>query len=34
MKEANFKETEIGKIPVDWEVKTLGELGQVIIGLT
>ena len=29
MKEANFKETEIGKIPVDWEVKTLGELGDV-----
>lgn len=26
MKEANFKETDIGKIPVDWEVKTLGEL--------
>ena len=29
MKEANFKDTEIGKIPVDWEVKTLGELGDV-----
>lgn len=25
MKEANFKKTEIGKIPVDWEVKYLGE---------
>jgi type I restriction enzyme S subunit len=25
MKEANFKETEIGKIPVDWEVEYLGE---------
>lgn len=24
MKEANFKETEIGKIPVDWEVPQLG----------
>lgn len=26
MKEANFKETEIGKIPVDWEVKFIGEV--------
>lgn len=26
MKEANFKETEIGKIPVDWEARKLGDL--------
>ena len=25
MKEANFKETEIGKIPVDWEIKSIGD---------
>ena len=29
MKEVNFKETEIGKIPVDWEVKTLGEIAEI-----
>ena len=34
MKEANFKETEIGKIPVDWEVKTLGEFCSTFSGGT
>ena len=34
MKEANFKETEIGKIPVDWEVKTLGEIAIIMTGTT
>ena len=34
MKEANFKETDIGKIPVDWEVKTLGEVATVFGGGT
>ena len=29
MKEANFKETEIGKIPVDWELFTLKEISSV-----
>ena len=24
-----FKETEIGKIPTDWEIKTLGEISNV-----
>ena len=35
MKEANFKETEIGKIPVDWEVKKLGEvtIGKGVYGI-
>ncbi len=32
MKEQNFKQTEIGKIPVDWEVKTLGEVTSKIVG--
>ena len=31
MKEANFKETEIGKIPVDWEVKSIGEVAKELI---
>jgi type I restriction enzyme S subunit len=29
-----FKQTEIGLIPVDWEVKALGDIGESIIGLT
>ena len=29
-----FKQTEIGKIPEDWEVKTFGDLGNVITGKT
>jgi type I restriction enzyme, S subunit len=29
-----YKQTEVGVIPEDWEIKTLGELGQAIIGLT
>lgn len=34
MKERKFKQTEIGLIPEDWEVKELGEIGNVLIGLT
>lgn len=29
-----YKETEIGMIPEDWEVKRLGNIGETIIGLT
>lgn len=29
-----YKDTPIGKIPVDWEVKKLGDLGKVITGNT
>lgn len=29
-----YQMTEVGVIPEDWEVKTLGELGECIIGLT
>ncbi len=29
-----YKMTEVGVIPEDWEVKTLGEVGESIIGLT
>ena len=29
-----YKDTSIGKIPVDWEVKKLGDLGKVITGNT
>lgn len=32
--ETKMVQTEIGLIPEDWEVKELGELGNVIIGLT
>lgn len=32
--ENKYKETEIGLIPEDWEIKNLGELGEPIIGLT
>jgi type I restriction enzyme, S subunit len=28
MIETKFKETEVGKVPADWEVKTLGEISQ------
>lgn len=28
MKETKFKQTEVGMIPRDWEVKTLGEIGS------
>ena len=28
MKETKFKQTEVGMIPSDWEVKTLGEIGS------
>ncbi len=29
-----FKQTEIGEIPEEWEVKTLGEVGRIITGKT
>lgn len=29
-----FKQTEVGVIPEEWEVKALGELGEALIGLT
>ena len=29
-----YKYTELGVIPEDWDVKTLGEIGEAIIGLT
>jgi type I restriction enzyme S subunit len=29
-----YKQTEVGVIPEDWEVKTLGEIGEALIGLT
>jgi len=31
---AGYKNTEIGVIPKDWEIKELGEIGENIIGLT
>jgi type I restriction enzyme S subunit len=31
---SGYKETEIGTIPLDWEVRSLGEIGEVLIGLT
>jgi len=33
-KETNFKDTEIGRIPKDWEVVRLGELFDVLTGTT
>ena len=33
-KQTAYKDTPIGKIPADWEVKRLGELGEVVTGLT
>ena len=30
----NLKETELGKIPVEWEVVKLGDIGTNYIGLT
>jgi type I restriction enzyme S subunit len=29
-----FQQTELGRIPADWDVKSLGELGDALIGLT
>lgn len=29
-----YKQTEVGVIPEDWNVKPLGELGEALIGLT
>jgi type I restriction enzyme S subunit len=31
---SGYKQTEVGVIPVDWDVKSLGELGEALIGLT
>ena len=31
---SGFKQTELGLIPEDWEVKKLGDIGEPIIGLT
>ncbi|PKO44364.1 MAG: hypothetical protein CVU30_04800 [Betaproteobacteria bacterium HGW-Betaproteobacteria-3] len=31
---AGYKQTEVGVIPEDWETKTLGEVGEALIGLT
>ncbi|PPU06075.1 restriction endonuclease subunit S [Xanthomonas arboricola] len=29
-----YKQTEVGAIPEDWEVKSLGDIGEALIGLT
>jgi type I restriction enzyme, S subunit len=29
-----YKLTEVGVIPEDWEVKSLGQIGEALIGLT
>lgn len=29
-----YKQTELGLIPEDWEVKKLGEIGNIITGST
>ncbi|WP_260140307.1 restriction endonuclease subunit S [Elizabethkingia anophelis] len=31
---SGYKQTEIGVIPEDWEIKNLDEIGQVLVGLT
>ncbi|HBC3848327.1 TPA: restriction endonuclease subunit S [Vibrio cholerae] len=31
---SGYKQTEVGVIPEDWEVVTLGDIGQTVIGLT
>lgn len=31
---AGYKQTEVGVIPADWQVKLLGEVGEALIGLT
>ena len=33
MIETKFKETEVGRVPADWEVKTLGEIGSFSKGM-
>ena len=34
MTKTQYKQTPIGLIPTDWEVKKLGELGETLNGLT
>ena len=34
MEDVNFKQTEIGKIPKEWEVVKIGEIGKIITGTT
>jgi type I restriction enzyme S subunit len=34
MTKTQYKQTPIGLIPIDWEVKSLGELGETLNGLT
>lgn len=31
---SNYIDTELGKIPSDWEIKEIGEIGEVITGNT
>lgn len=31
---SGYKQTEVGTIPIDWDVKLLGEIGEALIGLT
>lgn len=31
---SGYKQTEVGVIPADWDVRSLGELGEALIGLT
>lgn len=31
---AGYKQTEVGVIPEDWDTRTLGEIGEALIGLT
>ncbi len=31
---SGYKQTEIGVIPVDWDIKMLGDIGECLIGLT
>jgi type I restriction enzyme S subunit len=31
---SGYKQTEVGVIPKEWEVKSLGEIGEALIGLT
>lgn len=34
MKETKFKQTEVGMIPSDWEVKCIAEIGNIVTGST
>ena len=34
MRKTDFKDTDIGRIPKDWEIKSIAEVPEIVIGGT